>query len=522
MNQKKIKILYKNCLVLPFVLNLKLVMENQLRNSGILLHITSLAGKYGIGTLGSEAYQFIDFLQNSKIKIWQILPLGPTGFGNSPYQSYSAFAGNPLLIDLEQLKEINLITYEDIIEHRTHFKESSFVDFQTVETFKIPLLRKAYSNFRQTSSQYSDFLGFCEYHAQWLNDYSLFMSLKAYHGGLSMIDWPLPMRKKESEAIFAIYDKLIDEVCFHKFTQYIFFRQWMNLKKYANNRGVQIMGDIPIYVSYDSADVWSNPEFFEVDKELRPLKVAGVPPDYFSQTGQLWGNPVYKWAAMETDDFAWWRKRIKGTFAIFDRVRIDHFRGFSKFWSIPFGEDTAINGTWVNAPGVELFKSIESHFGKLAIAAEDLGLITPDVEALRDNNGFPGMKILQFAFDSSENNVYLPHTYLPNCVVYTGTHDNNTTLGWHNEAVEEDVIKSVKYMDCEGKSFVKSMIRLAWSSVAETAIVPMQDILELGAHARMNTPGTIENNWLWKMIPEQIDDCLAHELSVLNMLYGRG
>jgi 4-alpha-glucanotransferase len=491
------------------------------RKSGILLHPTSLAGKYGIGTFGAEAYQFVDFLQKSQIGIWQMLPLGPTGFGNSPYQCYSAFAGNPLLIDLEELKDLKLISPEDLIEHSNHFKESSIVDFETVETQKELLLYKAYQNFRLRTEQFPSFLEFCNQYADLLNDYALFMALKAYHQGDSMSEWSLPLRKKEQTAIDAIFDKLIDEIGYHKFIQYLFFKQWTKLKRYANERGIKIMGDIPIYVSYDSADVWSNPEYFEVDENLIPLKVAGVPPDYFSSIGQLWGNPVYNWKSMQTDDFAWWRNRIKATFEMYDLVRIDHFRGFSQYWAIPYGDETAVNGTWVDAPGVEFFKSIDRHFGKLAIIAEDLGLITHDVELLRDSCGFPGMKILQFAFDSSENNIYLPHTFDKNCIVYTGTHDNNTTLGWHYEASEHDIERSVKYMDCEGKSFVKAMVRLAWASVADTAIAPMQDFLELGAHARMNTPGTIENNWQWKMQSGQLDDCLSHEIATLNNLFGR-
>lgn len=496
-------------------------MQNNTRKSGILIHPSSLPGKFGIGTFGAEAYQFVDFLQKSRMGIWQILPLGPTGFGNSPYQCFSAFAGNPLLIDLVQLKEMNFITDEDLLEHGSHFVESSVVDFKEVESLKMILLRKAYQSFRMIADQYSGYLDFCFRYANILDDYSLFMAIKEYHGGRSMMEWSLPLRQKNQEAIIAIYDKLIDEVGFQKFIQYIFFKQWIQLKKYANERGIEIMGDIPIYVSYDSADVWANPEYFEVDENLLPINVAGVPPDYFSPTGQLWGNPVYNWNAMQADDFAWWRRRIQATFQMFNTVRIDHFRGFSQYWAIPYGEKTAINGTWKNALGIELFQSIERHFGKLPIVAEDLGVITPDVELLRDSCGFPGMKILQFAFDSCENNIYLPHTFEKQCVVYTGTHDNNTTLGWFFEASEQDSNKSIKYMDCEGKSFVKAMIRLAWASVANTAIVPMQDLLELGAHARMNTPGTIENNWHWKMQTGQIDDCLAQEMEHLNHLYGR-
>ncbi len=497
-------------------------MQNNTRKAGILLHPSSLPGKFGIGTFGSEAYEFVDFLVKSRIGVWQILPLGPTGFGNSPYQCFSAFAGNPLLIDLSPLKEMGLITREDLTEHSRHFNESDFVEFDLVETHKMALLRKAYQSFRVKADQYSGYLDFCYHYADLLNDYSLFMSIKAYYGGSPMSEWPISIRKKQQEAIDAIYGKLIDEVGFQKFIQWLFFKQWMQLKRYANERGIDIMGDVPIYVSLDSADLWSNPEYFDVDENLTPRHVAGVPPDYFCHTGQLWGNPVYNWKAMQADDFAWWRRRIYATFQMYNSFRIDHFRGFSQFWAIPYGAETAATGFWVSAPGLELFQSIERHLGKLPIVAEDLGLITPEVENLRDSLGFPGMKILQFAFDSSENNIYLPHTYNKNCVVYTGTHDNNTTLGWYYDASDQDVRRSVKYMDCEGKSFVKSMIRQALSSVADTAIVPMQDLLELGAHARMNIPGTIDNNWQWKMISGQMDGCMAEEIAALNALYGRG
>jgi len=497
-------------------------MGTSIRKAGILLHPSSLPGKFGIGTLGSEAYEFVDFLVKSRIGIWQILPLGPTGFGNSPYQCFSAFAGNPLLIDLAQLNEMGLILNEDFVEHGHHFNESDAIDFEEVEIHKMALLRKAYQNFRVKADQYSGYRDFCYRYADILNDYSLFMSIKAYYGGCSMSEWPLAIRRKEPEAIVAIYDKLIEEVGFQKFIQWLFFKQWMQLKRYANERGVDIMGDIPIYVSCDSADLWSSPEYFDVDENLIPKHVAGVPPDYFSQTGQMWGNPVYNWKAMQADDFAWWRRRIWSTFQMYNSFRIDHFRGFSQFWAIPAGDKTAVNGVWVDAPGLELFQSIERHLGKMPIIAEDLGLITPDVENLRDSFGFPGMKILQFAFDSSENNIYLPHTFNKNCVVYTGTHDNNTTLGWYYDASKQDLQKSINYMDCEGKSFVRSMIRQAFSSVADTAVIPMQDLLELGAHARMNIPGTIADNWQWKMVSGQMDDCLAQDMAAMNTLFGRG
>ncbi len=496
-------------------------MEYRDRKSGILLHPTSLPGKFGIGTLGIEAYQFVDFLQQAKFQIWQMLPINVTGFGNSPYQCFSTIAGNPLMIDLETLHQDGFLSDDDIVKHQSLFTESSQVDFDLIEKYKIPLLRSAYNVFRLTSALFEDFGGFCSYHAQWLDDYALFMAIKEYHGGKSVQEWNIELRTRNSQAIHEIYGKLINEVSFQKFLQYIFFRQWMKVKRYANERGIEIMGDIPIYVSTDSADVWANPQFFEVTQELVPTKVAGVPPDYFSQTGQLWGNPVYKWHALRNDNYDWWRKRFKGAFAIFDRVRIDHFRGFSQFWSIPYGETTAINGSWETAFGEELFLSLKHYFGDLKIVAEDLGLITEDVENLLKKCGFPGMKILQFAFDSSECNCYLPHTFDKNCVVYTGTHDNNTTLGWIHEASEKDVSKAMDYMNCTPTTFVPALIRLALASVADIAIIPMQDILELDATARMNIPGTIGDNWKWKMTDAELKSVKVEEYALMNQLYNR-
>jgi len=497
-------------------------MQKKIRKAGILLHPTSLAGKYGIGTFGKEAYQFIDFLNQAKFKVWQVLPITAPGYGNSPYQCYSSIAGNPVLIDLENLQQMGFLSVADLIVHQSSFVESSKVNFDLISALKFPLLRKAYNAFRQNSSAFSDFIGFCNYHEGWLNDFALFMALKENQGGKPITEWDPLLRTKNTEAIYAIYDKLIDEVGFQKFIQYIFFRQWMNLKRYANERGIEIMGDIPIYVAADSADVWANPKYFDVDNELKPISVAGVPPDYFSKTGQLWGNPVYRWEEMKSDDFQWWRNRLKGTFAIFDSVRIDHFRGFAQYWAIPAGDKTAENGTWKDAPGISLFESIAQHLGKLEIVAEDLGVITPDVTELRDKFNFPGMKILQFAFDSSENNEYLPHNYTQNSVVYTGTHDNNTSLGWMNDASIDDLNKAINYMNCTQKSFVHSLVRLVLASTANIAIIPMQDLLELNENARMNIPGTPNDNWNWKLTQLNVDSLNSETYKFLNQLYGRG
>ncbi len=491
------------------------------RSNGILLHPTSLSGKYGIGTFGKEAIQFIDFMIESGIKVWQILPLGHTGFGNSPYQCFSAYAGNPLLIDFEQLLDIDFLSKDDLKIHASYFRDGNTVDFDVVNKLKIPLLRKAYQSLTIDNSTKEEYQLFCQKNAFWLNDYALFMSLKEHFEDKPWFEWTENLRKREVETLNFYQLKLTFEIGFYKFCQYIFSIQWLKIKKQANQFGIKIMGDIPIYVSQDSSDVWAHPSYFMLDEELKPTFVAGVPPDYFSETGQFWGNPVYNWNVLKKDNFRWWVERIKFHFELFDMVRIDHFRGFSAFWSIPANELTAINGKWLDAPGMDFFKQIEEKLGKLEIIAEDLGVITPEVEELRETFDFPGMKILQFAFSKSEENPYLPHNYSKNCVVYTGTHDNDTTKAWLAEAPTEEIEKAIDYMNSDGENPVWDMIRLAWSSVANMAIAPAQDFLELDSENRMNTPGTTKGNWKWKLHQNELTDELAQKIKKLNILFER-
>ena len=493
------------------------------RSSGILLHPTSLPSRFGIGELGLEAYRFIDFLVESSQQLWQILPLGPTGYGNSPYACFSALAGNPLLISLEQLQEQGLLTEEDFAE-LPEFPVDQ-VDFDQVIKTKIPLLQKACENFRTKGSpiQQKEFITFCETKAHWLDDYALFMSIREAHNGASWHNWERNISKSHPEVLEEWRQRLESQVYFHKFLQFEFFRQWSKLKLYANSLGIQIIGDIPIYVAHDSADVWAHPEIFSLDEETRePSLMAGVPPDFFSSTGQLWGNPVYKWDKLQQDNFAWWVERFESLLEYVDIIRIDHFRGFQAYWVVDRGETTAINGRWVEAPGTEFFQVLNDKLGKLPIMAEDLGEITPEVYALRDRFEFPGMKILHFAFGGGSDNPYLPFIYPRNCVVYTGTHDNNTTVGWFNELSEgekESVLRYLGALSSEGINW--DLIRLALGSVANQAIIPMQDILGLGGEAQMNFPGKAAGNWGWRYQSGSLTDELRDRLKALTYTYGR-
>jgi 4-alpha-glucanotransferase len=495
-----------------------------MRASGILLHPTSLPSSFGIGDLGIEAYKFVDFLAEGFQQIWQVLPLGPTGYGNSPYLCYSALAGNPLLISPELLQKDGLLDAERL-KNLPEFPANK-VDFDLVVTTKMPLLKLASDNFRTKSSakQQQEFQKFCDRHSNWLDDYSLFMALKEAFDGASWNMWDESIAKRESSAIAKWSEDLKDSIFYHKFLQFQFFSQWSSLKKYANKKKVNIFGDIPIYVAHDSADVWSHPEIFCLDEETgEAALMAGVPPDYFSATGQLWGNPVYDWEALEKTNFAWWIDRVKGILEYVDIVRIDHFRGFEAFWAVPQGETTAVEGEWLEAPGEKFFDLVFEKLGKLPIVAEDLGVITPEVEALRDKFGFPGMKILQFAFDSDRANSFLPFNYIRrNCVVYTGTHDNNTTVGWFNERSSEEQARVIDYLGCvcpEGLHW--SLIRLALSSVGDLAIFPLQDILGLGSEAKMNAPGVAEGNWQWRYTSQVLTSNLSDRLKHLTYLYGR-
>ena len=494
------------------------------RASGVLLHPTSLPSRFGIGDLGENAYRFVDFLANSDQQIWQILPIGPTGYGNSPYLSYSALAGNPLLISPEILQSQGWLTWEEI-QHPPDFPIDR-VDFDWVIETKMPLLRQASDRFKTQASEADneEFQRFCNGQNDWLSDYALFMSLKAAHGGSGWSQWSSEIASRQPEAMAEWAVKLADDIFFHKFVQYQFFCQWQNLKKYANEKGIRLFGDIPIYVAHDSVDVWAHSDIFRLDpKTGQATLMAGVPPDYFSETGQLWGNPVYNWEELEKTDFKWWIRRVEAILEYVDIIRIDHFRGFQAYWGVPQGEDTALNGTWLEAPGAEFFKLLEKQLGVLPIVAEDLGVITPEVEALRDEFNFPGMKILQFAFDDDRENGFLPHNYTnPNCVVYTGTHDNNTTVGWFYERSPEGQRNVVDYLGCVGDDGIHwAMIRLALGSVGNTVILPLQDILGLGGDTKMNTPSQATGNWSWRCRGEAFNDELSGRMKHLTYLYGR-
>lgn len=494
------------------------------RASGVLLHPTSLPSRFGIGDLGENAYQFVDFLANSDQQIWQILPIGPTGYGNSPYLSYSALAGNPLLISPTILLDQGLLTAEEL-QHLPEFSLDR-VDFERVIDIKMPLLRRASDRFKVQASLTEDeeFKRFCNRHNDWLSDYALFMSLKEAHNGSGWNQWESEIASRQPQAMAKWATQLADEIYFHKFVQYQFFCQWKNLKQYANQKGIKLFGDIPIYVAHDSVDVWAHSKIFRLDPETsEPALMAGVPPDYFSATGQLWGNPVYNWEELERTDFKWWIRRVEATLEYVDIIRIDHFRGFQAYWAVSQGETTAMNGTWLEAPGDEFFELLEKQLGKLPIVAEDLGVITPEVEALRDKFKFPGMKILQFAFDADRLNGFLPYNYHDrNCIVYTGTHDNNTTVGWFNERSPEAKSQVIDYLGCLCEDGIHwAMIRLALGSVGNTVILPFQDILGLGTDAKMNTPSQPTGNWSWRCRAEAFNDELSGRLKYLTYLYGR-
>jgi len=486
------------------------------RASGILLHPTSLPGKYGMGALGQEAKTFIDFLNAAKQTYWQILPLGPTGYGDSPYQCFSSNAGNPYLIDIDILVAEALLSAEDIPE--LIVESETRINYGEVIDHKLNVLHLAIKNFDASNHAFQHFL---EINAHWLNDYALFMALKEKFNNKPWYEWENDYRLRNASVLNEERIALKDAIHFQAFIQYTFYKQWNQLKTYANNNGIKIIGDIPIYVAMDSSDTWCNPELFQFDENKNPVVVGGCPPDYFSETGQLWGNPIFNYEKMEEDGFAWWINRIRASLALYDWVRVDHFRGFSGYWSIPYGELTAINGNWIPGPGKKLFNAIKEALGDIPIIAEDLGLITPDVIELRDYFNLPGMKILQFAFDSSEANDYIPHNYIKNCVVYTGTHDNDTILGWYEKAADADKKYFLAYLNSDGNDICKDLIRAAWASVANTAIIPMQDLLRLGGDARINLPGTTVNNWLWRMQSSDLSaECLA-ELAAITILYDR-
>lgn len=490
------------------------------RASGILLHPTSLPGRYGIGDLGDEAFHFVDFLVSAKQRLWQVLPLGPTGYGDSPYQCFSAFAGNPLLVSPDKLVEDGLLTPDDVRD-APEFPVDC-VNYGDVIPYKRGLLHQAARRFESgvSRSLAAAFDAFCRDTAGWLDDFALFMALKDAHGGAVWNTWPTDISARRPEAIRHWTETLATSVFTHKFLQFLFFRQWAAIKRYANERDIRMIGDIPIFVAYDSADVWSHPDLFFLDEHGQPTVVAGVPPDMFTETGQLWGNPLYRWDVLARQAYAWWIERFRAAFAQVDIVRLDHFIGFTRYWEVPAGEPTAMNGHWVPGPGAALFHAVERALGKLPIIAEDLGVVTPAVEALRDQFEFPGMKTVQFAFTGPDN-PFLPHNYTPNYVVYTGTHDNDTSLGWFKSAPPEERSFAQRYLARSGEDFAWDLIRTAMGSVADTVVIPLQDVLNLDSAARMNFPGRPSGNWSWRFTPDMLTEAHRDRLREMVELYGR-
>ncbi len=491
------------------------------RSAGVLLHPTSLPGRFGIGDLGPDAFRFVDFLRDAGQTLWQVLPLGPTGYGDSPYQCFSAFAGNPLLISPDLLMQEGLLSEHDL--HPIDKGHPHKIDFGHVIHHKYELLRKAFETFSHLhKSKNHEYRDFCVKEDYWLDDYSLFMAAKQHHNSVTWTKWDhnLVARKKLPEW----KEKLAHEIDFQKFIQFIFDRQWKNIRTYAHHNGIKIIGDLPIFVAYDSADVWANKDLFTIHKDGSLEFVAGVPPDYFSATGQLWGNPLYKWKKMEKDNYAWWQSRISKLLEMVDVIRIDHFRGFEAYWRIPGDADTAINGTWVKGPGEKFFNAIRKSHGDLPIIAEDLGVITDSVEKLRDQFEFPGIKILQFGLGEHGDAKFLPHNYVKNCVVHTGSHDNETTKGFldserhkHSGVYEW----AQKYLDYHGDDMTFQLIRAAYASAANICVIPMQDILGLGNDARMNFPSTLGGNWNWRFSWDQIHHGLGARYKEMTLLYDR-
>ncbi|HZO24872.1 MAG TPA: 4-alpha-glucanotransferase [Chloroflexota bacterium] len=472
------------------------------RAAGILLHPTSLPGPHGIGDLGAAAYRFVEVLEAARQTIWQLMPLGPVGLGNSPYAASSAFAGFPLLIALDQLTGRGWLDRSDLDAPEL---PPAQVQFDAVAEYKTARLKKAFERFEQRASgdDTASLEAFQERHRAWLDDYALFMALKDAHMGAGWMNWDRPLALRQGAALAQARRDLAADVRFHQWVQWVFFEQWTSVRTYANDRGITIVGDIPIFVAWDSADVWVHREQFQMDDE-QPTAVAGVPPDAFSKTGQRWGNPLYDWDRMAATGYRWWLDRFKATLELVDTVRLDHFRGFAAYWRVPADEETAINGRWVPGPGKALFEAIDKELGHIPMIVEDLGEITPDVIVLREALGFPGMKVLQFAFGDDAHdtprgqNPYLPHNYEPNCAVYTGTHDNDTTVGWFASLSPEERASVLRYVGTDGSRIARDLTRLAYQSVAAVAVIPLQDVLELGPEARMNVPGRPEHNWTWR------------------------
>ncbi|WP_287972291.1 4-alpha-glucanotransferase [Blautia sp.] len=490
-----------------------------MRASGILLPVSALPSKYGIGSFSKEAYTFVNQLKRGGQKYWQILPLGPTGYGDSPYQSFSTYAGNPYYIDLETLTEEGLLTKEEC-EACDFGDNASYVDYEKIYYGRFDILRKAFHRFVPDT----DFEEFVKENAFWLEDYSLYMAVKNSQDGASWSEWDSELKRRNPEVMNAKREELSEEIQFVRFQQYEFIKQWTKLKAYANELGIQIIGDIPIYVAFDSADAWANPQLFQFDEACIPLAVAGCPPDAFAATGQLWGNPLYRWEYHEETNFAWWIQRLRYCFKLYDVVRVDHFRGFDEYYAIPYGHKTAEYGAWQKGPGIKLFDAVKKALGEVNIIAEDLGYLTESVLKLVRDTGYPGMKVLQFAFDSREESDYLPHNYNKNCVVYTGTHDNNTVLGWLDEMSPEDKEFAQSYMNnrnTEKEEMPWDFIRLAMASVADLAIIPVQDYLCLGAEARINKPSTLGTNWKWRIRSEELTEEILEKMYNMTKLYGR-
>lgn len=500
-----------------------------MRRSGVLLPVSSIWSEYGIGAFSKEAYAFVDFLEKAGQKLWQILPLGPTGYGDSPYQSFSTFAGNPYFIDLEALIEKGWLT-KAACESADWGTSKAYVDYEKVYQSRFKLLHTAYENsLKDKNGEQKKFAAFCEENKKWLDDYALFMAIKESLGGISFLQWPDDLKARKKEALEKAKKELAEEIGFWSFLQYLFFTQWFSLKKYANEKGIEIIGDVPIYVALDSADTWANPELFQLSEGCVPKAVAGVPPDAFSADGQLWGNPLYDWEYHKKTGYAWWISRIENCYKLYDVVRIDHFRGFEAYFSIPYGDKTAVNGHWEKGPDYDLFAAIIETLGEKAVIAEDLGVITPPVHAMIERCGYPGMKVLQFAFDGSDNE-YLPHNHIKNCIIYTGTHDNQTTRGWFGECSKKEQTFICKYLRMENdlknadKTALKvtdAIIDAALASVADTAVIPLQDWLYLGSEARINMPSTLGNNWKWRVVADQLTDELAETIKERTVLYKR-
>ncbi len=492
------------------------------RSSGILLHPTSFPGPDGIGDLGSEAYRFVDWLAMANQELWQILPIGPAGPGNSPYASPSAFAGNPLLVSLDLLEEAGLLSSAERSQDKPQFSDYEVL-FDEVSIYKTAQMRKAFDHFRESASveAINRLEAFAAAESGWLNDYALYMALKEQYDGRSWTEWPSKLRDREPDALNQASLDSADEIGFHRWVQFVVREQWTHLKTYANERGIQIVGDIPIYVAFDSADVWSNQQLFRLGNGDRPAAIAGVPPDLFTDDGQLWGNPLFDWKAMKDDNYAWWRLRVSETLELVDIIRIDHFRGFAAGWSVPIDAETGRSGRWERGPGREVFDAIWDGVGDVPFFVEDLGLITPDVNALRLDLDLPGIKVLQFAFGGDSQNPYLPHNYTRHCVVYPGTHDNQTTIGWFETLDEVSRRKVQQYLGRDGADVAWDFIRLALESVANVAIVTLQDVMRLGDEARMNTPGVGEGNWSWRYLDHQLHEGIAIGLAELSTVYGR-